>query len=86
MLRNPNATPDKWWGKEVLNKTSPMLGSNLVTEHLMEGRIAESAACKIFDRREAPELKHFLTKNSGHLGPVRQKYKTEVRISMEQWT
>ena len=86
VLRNPNATPDKWWGKEVLNKTSPMLGSYLVTEHLMEGRIAESAACKIFDRTEAPELKHFLTKNSGHLGPVRQKYKTEVGIFMERRT
>ena len=30
VLRNPNGLPADWWDKEVLNKTSPMLGANLV--------------------------------------------------------
>ena len=76
-LANPNADPQKWWTKEVKNKRAPALGSNLVMDHLMAGRVAESTAVKVFDRTETLELKNLLTKNSGHLGRVAQKIKTD---------
>ena len=69
-MGNPNGKPDDWWTKEVPVKTGPMLGANLVVDHLMAGRIHEVTACKIYDRTEPLELKHFLTKNSGHLGAL----------------
>ena len=76
-LQNPNGKPDKWWTEEVPIKTSPALGANLVMGHLMPGRIHETTAVKLADRKEVLELKSFLTKNSGHLGAVRQKLRTE---------
>ena len=76
-LMNPNAPPEKWWGESVPTKTGPMLGGNLCMEAFMPGRINDQVACKLYDRTEPLELKHLLTKNSGHLGALKQKYKTD---------
>ena len=80
-LLTPNGKPEDWWTKEVPVKTGPKLGANLYMDHMMGGRINETTACKLYDRREILELKHFLTKNSGHLGALRQKVRTDYNTS-----
>ena len=79
-LVTPNGKPEDWW-KGLPAKRGPMLGCNLVVDHLMPGRVHETTAVKIYDRAEVLELKHLLTKNSGHLGAVKQKVRTDYNAS-----
>lgn len=80
-LVTPNGKPEDWWSKEVPVRRGPMLGSNLVVDHLMPGRVHETTAVKVYDRTEVLELKHLLTKNSGHLGSVKQKVRTDYNAT-----
>lgn len=78
-LANPNGPVDQWWTKDTPVKTGPRLGSNLNLEALTPGRVNEATSYKVYDRCEVLASKHWLTKNSGHLGSLKKNVRTDYR-------